>query len=141
MKVINLWDLKGIKGIRMKLSASEYAEKYGITVQTVYSRIKRGALISEKINGILYVIEDTNKKLNHKLKKKIKKLKSDVKKLKVNKKYIKHLKDENIYLREKLSTNEKMVFDLYSIFLKKLPKDSVIDTEIIKKKGKKKKSK
>ena len=43
-----------------KLSVSEYASTFNVSVQSVYQKIKRGSLKSVEENGIKYVLLDNN---------------------------------------------------------------------------------
>ncbi len=46
--------------IEEKMSVSEYASTFKVSVQSVYQKIKRGSLKSVEENGIKYVLLDNN---------------------------------------------------------------------------------
>jgi len=46
-----------------KLTVNEYAKKYQITRQAVYSRIKKGTLQTIEENGVLHIYDDVEEVL------------------------------------------------------------------------------
>jgi predicted DNA-binding protein YlxM (UPF0122 family) len=119
----------------MKLTIKHYAENEGISVQSVYQKIKRGSLKSVEENGIKYVIlEDKGikSKETDTLKEAFKIIKRLQKEIKIKDKEIKRLTKKNE--------------SIFSSFLEKalmppVPKDDDIIVDVAPKKKKKKKKK
>ncbi len=129
----------------MKLTVYEYAQEFGISVQSVYQRIKRGSLNSVKENGIKYVVVDSKKDIKPKVKSEFKQLVKMIKRLQdqidSKDKEIKRL----VKKLEKCSKSKEDVLLNYITELKQLqitssPED-IIDVKVKKKKKKKKKKK
>ena len=52
---------------QIKLTVKEYSDRYNITKQAVYNKIKRGTLDVEVVNGVKYIVENNIKPLNQPL--------------------------------------------------------------------------
>ncbi len=128
----------------MKLTVYEYAQEFGISVQSVYQRIKRGSLNSVKENGIKYVVVDSKKDIKPKVKSEFKQLVKMIKRLQdqidSKDKEIKRL----VKKLEKCSKSKEDVLLNYITELKQLQiiaplvEEEIIDVEPKKKKKKKK---
>jgi len=120
----------------MKITIKRYAEKEGISVQSVYAQIKRGSLKSIEDNGVKYVIiedKDIKSKVENTLKEAFK--------------IIKRLQKENKQLRKDLKACGQGKDKVFKSYLEQYQKaltppkrdDAVVDVKVKKKKDKKKK--
>ena len=110
----------------MQITIKQYAENEGISVQSVYQKIKRGSLKSVEENGIKYVIVGD---------KGVKSKEEDT--LKEAFKIIKRLQKEIKRLTKKNEKQNKFLISKYENALPK-PKDDIVDVKIKKKKKGKK---
>ena len=121
----------------MKLTVNQYAANEGISVQSVYARIKRGTLNSIEENGIKYVLlEDTSVK-----RKSADPLKQAFKIIKRQDKQIKDLHKEIKRLTRKNEEQNKFLIGKYENALPAPKQDDVVDVKIKPKKKDKKKRK
>jgi len=117
----------------MKLTIKHYAENEGISVQSVYQKIKRGSLKSVEENGIKYVIledKDIKSKETDTLKEAFRIIKRLQKEIKIKDKEIKRLTKKN-------EKQNKFLIAKYENALPK-PKDDIVDVDVAPKKKKKK---
>ena len=142
----------------MKITIQDYSKREGVSVQSVYARIKRGSLISEKIDGIKYVIESdstqdsiqdstiSTQESTIELKILKIKFKNNKHRLKEARASIRELKKTVEKLENRLDTKEDYIANIMNSIIPlirqsssiKLSKDTTIDAEYIeKKKGKK----
>ena len=124
-----------------QMSVSEYAAELKLSVQSVYQRIKRGTLKSEKKNGVTYVLLDNNE-IKDTLKKDLNKVESDCKDLlkfiKSQQKEIKRLTKELTKAQSgKSEVLEKFIFEMQKLAAPVPREEDII--EVKKKKKKKKK--
>jgi len=116
----------------MQVTIKHYAENEGISVQSVYQKIKRGSLKSVEENGIKYVVvEDKGikSKETNSLKEAFKIIKRLQKEIKVKDKEIKRLTKKN----EKQNT---FLISKYENALPKPKDDNIVNVKIKKKKKK-----
>jgi predicted DNA-binding protein YlxM (UPF0122 family) len=118
----------------MKITIKQYAENEGISVQSVYAKIKRGSLNSVEENGTKYVVVEEKR-----IKPKVEKT------LKEAFKIIKRLQKENRQLQADLRACNKGKDKVFKSYLKQYQKaltppkqDDVVNVSPIKKKKKKK---
>ena len=118
----------------MKITVKQYAENEGISVQSVYAKIKRGSLNSVEENGTKYVVVEEEA-----IKPKVENT------LKGAFKIIKRLQKENKRLQADLRACSKGKDKVFKSYLKQYQKaltppkqDDVVDIKIKKKKKKKK---
>ena len=118
----------------MQITIKRYAEKEGISVQSVYQKIKRGNLKCVEDNGIKYVVlEDKNiqSKETDTLKEAFKIIKRLQKEIKVKDKEIKRLTRKN-------EKQNKFLISKYENALPKPKQDDIVDVNVAPKKKKKK---
>ena len=120
-----------------KLSVSEYASMFNVSVQRVYQKIKRQSLKSVEENGVKYVLLD-EKEFKTDLKPKVE---SDCKDL------LKLIKSQQKEIKRLTKKNEKINDFLITKYETALPKpkpreeEEIIDIDTKPKKKKKKKKK
>ena len=121
----------------MQITIKQYAENEGISVQSVYQKIKRGSLKSVEENGIKYVVlEDKNiqSKETDTLKEAFKIIKRLQKEIKVKDKEIKRLTKKN-------EKQNKFLISKYENALPKPKDDTIVDVKIKSNKKKNKQTK
>lgn len=130
----------------MQITIKQYAENEGISVQSVYAKIKRGSLNSVEENGIKYVVLDEkgikhslNPNVENRFKEVFKIVKRLQKQIKLKDKEIKRLTKQ----LAKCNKKSEKVYLSYIAELKQLQLKAPvnIDEDIIDVKEKKKKSK
>jgi len=122
----------------MKITIKQYAENEGISVQSVYAKIKRGSLKSVEENGTKYVVVEEEA-----IKPKVEKA------LKEAFKIIKRLQKENKQLQADLRACSKGKDKVFKSYLKQYQKaltppkqdDEIVDVKVKKSKKKNKKQK
>jgi hypothetical protein len=127
---------------KMKITIKRYAENEGISVQSVYAKIKRGNLKSIEENGVKYVLledETIKPKVENTLNETFKIIKRLQKENKLKDKEIKRLTKQ----LAKCNKKSEKVYLSYIAELKHLQLKAPvnIDEDIIEVKSKKKKSK
>ncbi|MEA1936764.1 MAG: hypothetical protein U9N04_01485 [Patescibacteria group bacterium] len=123
-----------------KISVSEYANSFNVSVQSVYQRIKRGSLKSVEENGIKYVLLD-NDKVKSNLKPKVESDCKDLLKLvKSQHKEIKRLTKEITKAKnEEVQTLKAFIGEMKQLAAPVPKEEEIIEVKEKKKKKRKKK--
>ena len=141
----------------------KFAERMGVSKQSIYQRVKSGHLQSKKINGKIFVIDQEQETKNNQkqpietndiqenltgvnqaqtteivyLKRENKRLRKSLREMKSR---IKEIKAEKNYFRDREQQNNSTLNDLFSKLAKALPnpESDIIDADISKSKKRKK---
>ena len=139
----------------MKLTVSEYARQQGVSVQTVYKRIKKGVITSLKQDGKIYIEvsgvsgDKTPNREHDEIKDRLKQIKQSFNpELKEVLKMVKTLQNEIKRLTRKLEKCNKTKEDTLLAYIQEIkqlrlsaPSEEVIDVKSQKKKKRKKRKK
>jgi len=128
-----------------KISVSEYASMFKVSVQSVYQRVKRGSLNCVEENGVKYILLD-KEEVKDTLKKPLNSIETDCKDLlklvKSQQKEIKRLTKELTKAQNgKSEVLEKFIFEMQKLAAPVPKEEDIIEAKTKDKKKKKKKKK